>query len=58
MVARLNEILKPAGVSIDFDTDVIPLSKFFEGGSITERHVLLCSVEKVDCISGKRSETG
>lgn len=40
MVDRINEILKPFGVVLDFEKDVVPLSMSHEGGSITERHIL------------------
>ncbi|HPK34851.1 MAG TPA: PHP domain-containing protein [Oscillospiraceae bacterium] len=40
MVVRLSELLAPADIFIDFDKDVAPLSRFKEGGSITERHLL------------------
>jgi hypothetical protein len=40
-VERLNAILSERGApTLDFDRDVIPLSKAPEGGSITERHIL------------------
>jgi hypothetical protein len=53
MVDRLNEILKLAGVSIDFEADVIPLSKFNEGGSVTERHILFAVSRKLIGALGK-----
>jgi len=40
MVEKINEIMKPSGIELDFDKDVVPLSKNNEGGSITERHLL------------------
>lgn len=40
MVERINDIMRPHGISLDFNDDVIPLSKWNEGGSITERHIL------------------
>lgn len=40
MVERINEILKPFDVVLDFNKDVVPLSNSSEGGSITERHIL------------------
>ena len=41
MVARINELYAADGVSIDFDRDVLPLSQFASGGSVTERHLML-----------------
>ncbi len=40
MVGKINGLLEPYGISLDFDKDVVPVSKFNEGGSITERHIL------------------
>ncbi|HHW00836.1 MAG TPA: PHP domain-containing protein [Clostridiaceae bacterium] len=40
MVDRINDIFNQYGVTIDFDADVVPLSKSAEQGSITERHIL------------------
>lgn len=53
MVARINEILGPSGVAIDFDNDVAPLSKSKEGGSITERHILFAVSRKMIETFGK-----
>lgn len=39
MVDKINEIFKPYGICVDFEKDVVPLSKYHEGGSVTERHV-------------------
>ena len=40
MVDALNEAVSAADVRIDYDADVLPLSRAFEGGSVTERHIL------------------
>lgn len=49
MVERINEILKPFEIALDFEKDVVPLSKSSEGGSITERHILFgLSLKLVD----------
>ena len=45
MICNINGILEPFGISVDFDSDVVPLSELKNGGSITERH-LLCAVSK------------
>ncbi len=45
MTARINELVKSAGIELDFDTDVLPLSMAREGGSVTERH-LCCALAK------------
>jgi hypothetical protein len=47
-VEALNKIIEPKGIEpIDFDSDVVPLSKSNEGGSITERHILYAFVQKI-----------
>jgi hypothetical protein len=38
MVRRINEV---AGVSLDFERDVVPLSMHRDGGTVTERHLML-----------------
>jgi len=40
MTARLNDLLQPADISLTYDTDVVPLSEWTDGGAITERHLL------------------
>ena len=47
MVEKINEIVKDCGVSLDFEGDVVPLSKRSEGGSITERHLLFALSLKI-----------
>lgn len=51
MCERLTSITKPLGIRIDFETDVLPLSHADEGGTITERHILLAFVKKLLDIS-------
>lgn len=40
MVERLNKLLPINDIKLDFEKDVLPLSKSMEGGSVTERHIL------------------
>ena len=47
MIERLNEITAPLDMAVDFDKDVLPLSMAAEGGSVTERHLLLALVQKL-----------
>ena len=44
MVEKINEIVP---FQLDFEKDVVPLSKLFEGGSITERHILFALAKKI-----------
>ena len=39
MVAGVNDLMGKYGIAIDFDRDVLPLSNFSRGGSVTERHI-------------------
>lgn len=47
MCRKINEIMAPYGVSIDFKGDVLPLSNSWEGGSVTERHILFALAKKL-----------
>lgn len=53
MVEKINEIFHPYGADIDFDTDVVPLSRSEEQGSITERHILYALSLKLIEVFGK-----
>jgi len=44
MIEKINELV-PMG--LDFERDVVPLSKLNEGGSITERHILFALAKKI-----------
>ena len=51
MVDKINAITSSYGITVDFDKDVLPISNFAVGGSVTERHLLyalsLKIIEKV-----------
>ena len=47
MVANINALMKPYDIEVDFDRDVVPISQFAHGGSITERHVLCALSQKI-----------
>lgn len=47
MIANANDVLAPAGISLDFDADVLPLSQYENGGSVTERHISLAASRKL-----------
>ena len=38
MCKKIDELMKPYGVSLDFKRDVLPLSCAWEGGSVTDAH--------------------
>lgn len=39
MISKLNDYLQPYNINLDFEKDVVPLSMYHDGGSITERHL-------------------
>jgi len=47
MVDKLNAFLKPYGLGLDFNNDVLPLSQYSAGGSVTERHILYALAAKL-----------
>jgi hypothetical protein len=47
MTNRLNALLQPAGIRLDYDHDVVPLSSWSNGGEITERHLLFAVATKL-----------
>ena len=52
MIAKINEL---CGTDIDFEKDVLPISQYEKGGSVTERHVLFALASKL--ISDNREDT-
>jgi hypothetical protein len=53
MTAKLNVLLNPFNIFIDFDKEVAPLSKSDKGGSVTERHIMFALSLKLIAIFGK-----
>jgi len=47
MVEKLNSYLKPYDLGLDFNSDVLPLSQYSSGGSVTERHILYALAAKL-----------
>jgi len=47
MVDKLNAYLKPYELGLDFNTDVLSLSQYSSGGSVTERHILYALAAKL-----------
>lgn len=52
MLDNINKLMSPYGIKLDFENDVIPLSMYGEGGSITERHLLYALSLKIISICG------
>ena len=53
MVDNINRLVAPAGIALDFDTDVLPISQAERGGSVTERHILFALAEKIIAAKGR-----
>ena len=53
MVKKLNAILEKYKIILDFESDIVPLSKWGEGGSVTERHISLALANKLISKYGK-----
>ena len=47
MTENINRLMEPYGIVLDFDRDVIPISQYENGGSITERHLLCALSQKI-----------
>ena len=53
MTENINRLMEPFGITLDFDRDVIPISQYANGGSITERHLLCALSQKILDKAGK-----
>ena len=53
MLANINALVAPAGITLDFESDVLPLSSFNDGGSVTERHLLYALSVKIAEVAGR-----
>ena len=47
MTENINGIIAPLGIKLDFDRDVLPLSQAKNGGTVTERHLMLALANKL-----------
>ena len=47
MCERINGLMEPYGISVDFDRDVLPLSNYDRGGVVTERHLMYSLAKKI-----------
>lgn len=58
MVRKINEAVADSGIELDFDRDVLPLSMYRDGGSVTERHLLCALGDKIISEVGKENVIG
>ncbi len=47
MCANITAMMQPFGIDLDFDRDVLPISQYAAGGSVTERHILFALTHKI-----------
>lgn len=50
MCENITKLVKPYGLSLDFEADVLPISNYAVGGSVTERHILFALTKKITSI--------
>jgi hypothetical protein len=55
MIDRINVKAAPAGIWLDFDRDVLPLSFAHDGGGVTERHLLFAFAKAITEKCGKNA---
>ena len=53
MVEAINGMMGKYGIAIDFERDVLPLSNFAKGGSVTERHLSSALAYRMIDVIGK-----
>ena len=55
MADNINRLLPLSGIQLDAQSDILPISQFANGGSVTERHLLCALARKIiaACSSGK-----
>ncbi len=55
MVENINREVAGIGITLDFERDVLPLSQFSNGGSVTERHLLFAlALRLIDAVGKER----
>lgn len=47
MCERITDLVARVGLELDYERDVLPLSCYAEGGSVTERHILFALAKKI-----------
>lgn len=53
MTDGINALLSPFGISLDFERDILPLSMYSDGGTVTERHLMMALARIVIQTSGR-----
>jgi len=58
MVENINRLMSPWHISLDFESEVLPISCFTDGGCVTERHLLFALGTKIADIIGQPATAG
>ena len=58
MLEKINELMAPHGILLDFEKDVLSISSFSDGGSVTERHLLYALSKKIVSVKGRENCVG
>ncbi len=53
MLEKINALTSPHGITLDFEADVLSISSFADGGSVTERHLLYALCQKILAVKGR-----
>lgn len=53
MTTNINGIMERFGLALDFDRDVLPLSQWHDGGSVTERHLVMALCRALAGVYGR-----
>ena len=53
MIGNINELMGKYDIAIDLIKDIIPVSMYHDGGTVTERHILFALAEKLIMKFGK-----
>ncbi len=52
MTDKINALMEPYSIRLDFENDVLPLSQYANGGAVTERHLLFALTKKIIAAEG------
>lgn len=53
MAGNINALLQDSGIVLRFEEDILPLSQFAGGGSVTERHLIFALCKKIIALCGR-----
>lgn len=58
MTENINTLLAAEGICLDFDHDVLPLSQYADGGTVTERHLIFALCQKISALYRRDQTAG